>query len=310
MKRLRIFFVEILGVPIILGWLFLQYPEVFDAAVPWVALLVLLHLTWEFVVEPSKEVLEKVGGKLKKAPIVMVMLIAAGLYLLVIKTVMIDLAFNYKHITLPHFAGPIPPALAYEHTPRPPGKIAYPLVSVGMVTGEPVSSMQLRVDVRDWPTGDFELQHGSLLSLFHFKVIVSRIDLLVDTNQKNTQSVRNQSVVMQIDKDEWNGSDTWRNPTAMIPLDRDVTVFSVWAETRQANWLGYLIVRRVGNRLATEQAVRGGTFSASGQRRVVRITIFQEWDKDRPTLKSSNEYHDLTTERLKKLGVPEVKRPL
>ncbi len=96
MKRLRIFFVEILGVPIILGWLFLQYPEVFDAAVPWVALLVLLHLTWEFVVEPSKEVLEKVGGKLKKAPIVMVMLIAAGLYLLVIKTVMIDLAFKLQ----------------------------------------------------------------------------------------------------------------------------------------------------------------------------------------------------------------------
>jgi hypothetical protein len=49
-KFLKVIF-EIVVPPIILGWLFLKYPEMFDAIIPWIALTWLLYLTWDLLLE-------------------------------------------------------------------------------------------------------------------------------------------------------------------------------------------------------------------------------------------------------------------
>ncbi len=54
MRRLRIFLVEIVAVPALLGWLFVKFPESLDSVIPWIALAVLWHLTWEFVLDPLR----------------------------------------------------------------------------------------------------------------------------------------------------------------------------------------------------------------------------------------------------------------
>jgi hypothetical protein len=122
MKRLRKFLVEILGVPIILGSLFVQYPEVFDAAVPWIALVVLLHLTWEFIVVPSKGMFAKAWralGRLAWIPFTLAAVIITVLYLLGIEMVMIDLAYKYRPFApVVQRAWPTPPPFAYSRTPK------------------------------------------------------------------------------------------------------------------------------------------------------------------------------------------------
>jgi hypothetical protein len=50
-KRLRIIVFDLIVVPMLLGWLFLKYPEMFDAVIPWAAFGWLWHLTWELVLE-------------------------------------------------------------------------------------------------------------------------------------------------------------------------------------------------------------------------------------------------------------------
>ena len=45
------FLFDIIIAPIILGWVFLKYPDIFDAVIPWAAFAWLWHLTWEFVLE-------------------------------------------------------------------------------------------------------------------------------------------------------------------------------------------------------------------------------------------------------------------
>ena len=90
---------------------------------------------------------------------------------------------------------------------------------------------------------------------------------------------------------------------------RETMVFTYQAEARKASWGGYLIVRKVGNNVETEQGIIGGVLSDSGQREPMKITVFRRWEKGKPTVESRFEYHELTTERLKELGVPEVKPP-
>jgi len=135
------------------------------------------------------------------------------------------------------------------------------------------------------------------------KVIVSRVDSLVGDNQ------RRGSVVMQIDSPEWNNSDAWRNPSAWIQLERETMVFTYQAEARKANWGGYLIVRKVGNNVESEQGIIGGVLPDSGPRQPMKITIFRRWEKGNPTIESRYEYDELTNERLRALGVPQINPP-
>jgi hypothetical protein len=51
MRKLRIFVVELILVGILLGVLFVNYPHIFDRAIPWIMLIVLWHLTWECFVQ-------------------------------------------------------------------------------------------------------------------------------------------------------------------------------------------------------------------------------------------------------------------
>jgi hypothetical protein len=51
MRKLRILLAEVVGLGILLGWLMWKYPELIDPIIPWVALGIAWHVTWEFVLD-------------------------------------------------------------------------------------------------------------------------------------------------------------------------------------------------------------------------------------------------------------------
>jgi hypothetical protein len=126
MRKLRIFLAEIVAVPIILGWLFFRYPETFDTTVPWIALGVLWHLTWELVLDPLKI---RAANVLKRAGrMTWIYAFLAGglislLYLYAIKSTVATLAKHHAMVETsekpsPQNPGPIP--LAPSSKPEPP----------------------------------------------------------------------------------------------------------------------------------------------------------------------------------------------
>jgi hypothetical protein len=68
MRKFRILFVEVIGLGILIGWLMWKYPELVDDIIPWVALVVAWHLTWEFVIDTraARRVGIALGGKVNK----------------------------------------------------------------------------------------------------------------------------------------------------------------------------------------------------------------------------------------------------
>jgi hypothetical protein len=48
MRKFRILVFEVIGLALLVAWLMWKYPEVVDDIIPWVALAITWHLTWEF----------------------------------------------------------------------------------------------------------------------------------------------------------------------------------------------------------------------------------------------------------------------
>jgi hypothetical protein len=67
-------------------------------------------------------------------------------------------------------------------------------------------------------------------------------------------------------------------------------------------------VHKVGDKLETEQGVSGGV-SVNGHLQIMKITIFTRWKNGVHTIESRYEYRQLTNDRLKQMGVPDVKLP-
>lgn len=161
--------------------------------------------------------------------------------------------------------------------------------------GNPVKAVRLYAYLLDWPATQDDLLHGrlSVESLFHWKLDVTRVDSLVGDN-----GIR-ETTVMHIETPEWNNADATRQPSEWIPLERDATVFTYRAEARESSWGGYIILRKVGDKLEREEAVAG---RYEGE--PMAITIFHRWDKGKLTMECFYEYHKLTNERLRELEVP------
>ena len=51
MRKLWKFVVELILVAIVVGWLLIKYPATIDSVIPWIALAILWHLTWEVVLQ-------------------------------------------------------------------------------------------------------------------------------------------------------------------------------------------------------------------------------------------------------------------
>jgi hypothetical protein len=49
MRKLRILLFEVIGFAVLIGWLMWKYPELVDDIIPWVALGIAWHLTWEYI---------------------------------------------------------------------------------------------------------------------------------------------------------------------------------------------------------------------------------------------------------------------
>lgn len=53
MRRFRILLAEVIGLGLLLGWLIWKYPELVDDIIPWVALVICWHVTWEYVLDTN-----------------------------------------------------------------------------------------------------------------------------------------------------------------------------------------------------------------------------------------------------------------
>ena len=51
MRKFRILVFEVIGLGALLGWLMWKYPELVDDIIPWIALGVAWHITWEFILD-------------------------------------------------------------------------------------------------------------------------------------------------------------------------------------------------------------------------------------------------------------------
>jgi hypothetical protein len=51
MRKLRILLGEVIGLGLLLAWLMWKYPEFVDDIIPWVALVVAWHFTWELILD-------------------------------------------------------------------------------------------------------------------------------------------------------------------------------------------------------------------------------------------------------------------
>jgi hypothetical protein len=154
MRKLRIFLAEIVAVPIILGWLFFRYPESFDTTVPWIALGVLWHLTWEFVLDPLRvraaNVLER-AGRMTWIYAFLVGGLISLFYFYAIKSTMATLAKHHAMVETsekhsPHNPGPIlppasskpePPEQDEEVIPAPPPRATAPSEAKTANAGNP-----------------------------------------------------------------------------------------------------------------------------------------------------------------------------
>ena len=122
MRKLRIFGAEVVGVGILLGWLFLRHPDIFDSVVPWTALAVMWHITWEFILD-LKPVRAHAGTVIKRCGKMawIVVFTIGGLisifYWYSIKTALTDLA---QH---PNADKPAPPATSQPTSVAGPAKI-------------------------------------------------------------------------------------------------------------------------------------------------------------------------------------------
>src|SRR6266446_7474580 len=54
MRKLRILLFEVVGFALLVGWLMWRYPELVDDIIPWVALAIAWHLTWEYIFDTSQ----------------------------------------------------------------------------------------------------------------------------------------------------------------------------------------------------------------------------------------------------------------
>jgi hypothetical protein len=188
-------------------------------------------------------------------------------------------------------------------TPHVSSKVAYPWVSANYAhveNGEPVRAVSINYSVLNWPTTNDDFQNGlSADSLFHLKIDVWMVEFLVGDGQR-------QKAIAHLEAPEWNNSDTTNRPIEWIPLDRETTVLVYRAEARQSSWDGYLILRKVGSNLDTEEATSGAVTLGSGQKEHMVITKFTYWKDGKLLVRTSHKYGELKKTRLKELGIPEI----
>jgi hypothetical protein len=53
MRKLRIFLVELVFVPLVVGWLLVKAPDMFDVLMPWIVTAIAFHLAYECVLESN-----------------------------------------------------------------------------------------------------------------------------------------------------------------------------------------------------------------------------------------------------------------
>src|SRR6266567_1494337 len=51
LRKLRILFIEVGGFGLLIAWLMWKYPELIDDVIPWVALVIVWHVTWEYILD-------------------------------------------------------------------------------------------------------------------------------------------------------------------------------------------------------------------------------------------------------------------
>jgi hypothetical protein len=112
--------------------------------------------------------------------------------------------------------------------------------------------------------------------------------------------------VMHLEEPEWSNADVSRKTSPWIPLDRGTTVFTYRAAARKAHWDGYIVLRKVGTKLETEEAISGEVELDSGHMERMAMTVFTAWKDGLLTQNITREYQPITHDRLKQFGIDEL----
>ena len=118
MRKLRIFFVELILVGVFVGWLLWKFPEAIDPFIPWILWAIFAHLTWEILLERDA-VKAYVGGVVERRNTPMVWLLAFALGGLI--------SIGYLWLAKKSVSGLA--SYARAHTPLPPPPPPSPIQS-------------------------------------------------------------------------------------------------------------------------------------------------------------------------------------
>jgi hypothetical protein len=143
MRKALVVIFEILVPPIIMAWLFLKYPEIFDAIIPWATFGWLWYLTWDLILEREsvKLCLGKIAKGAGRMAWVCAFLLGGGLsimYLSAIKRSLAALPDEHSKIVA---VSPKPEIKSESPTPPPPtllGLFNTDFPSVGKLTDDAV----------------------------------------------------------------------------------------------------------------------------------------------------------------------------
>ena len=126
MRKLRILLAEVIGLGLLIGWLMWKYPELVDDIIPWVALLIAWHFTWEFVLDtrPVRGATIALGKRVNRMLIwPLVFLIGGGVSLLywvgISKSLNRLASIAKQKAALPPVATPVLQPSAPEPAPLP-----------------------------------------------------------------------------------------------------------------------------------------------------------------------------------------------
>lgn len=139
--------------------------------------------------------------------------------------------------------------------------ISYPWLSTNtwIMDGDRVNAVRLQVLVRDDPPSPEARRGAMTLSSLHNLSMAVSTPVAV-TPDGGWYSCR----VGELNVSEWNNHNAISKPLSILPLKNEATVLEVSASSRNANWLGVVVIQHKGDHLDWEAFLGGWANTTRG----------------------------------------------
>jgi hypothetical protein len=171
----------------------------------------------------------------------------------------------------------------------------FPWVSTANQSSE---GMGVQIFVRDYPLDPGLNTVGSSASLFHVNILISKVVSI----SKEGEAWHEEGIAY-VNKEEW--SNALDNQTlAWLPLKNQTTVLEFQGTSRDANWDGYIVLRREKGQIQRFQSMRGTVIFP---RTKGKLALTEELNTDDSGIHKliPHEFQPLTKKRLLEYGIPE-----